>query len=170
MYTVLHEEKHTPPVQATTSSSVRSGKHIFCSNEVWLKLVALWAAVKLYVELAFADITSRLRQKLDKDVNGHCSYESYSCILSRTVDIWIGETPLSLLNCFTPPPAAVLFSCSEPLLWTACPETARDGLWGDPLFTCHLLQHKAENLRKPASLAVQQEDNPQNLAKWLHGM
>lgn len=58
MYTVLHEEKHIVPVRATTSSSVRSGKHSFCSNEVWLKLVALWAAVKLYFELAFADILS----------------------------------------------------------------------------------------------------------------
>lgn len=133
MYTVPHEEKHIQPVWATTSSSVRSGKHIFCWNRVRLKRKALWAAAKLYSELAFADILSH------PDWGRNCtkiwmSLVHLKAISEFTAELLIFELekhPLSLVCRFTPPPAATLFSCSEPLFWAACAQAGRAVVWGD---------------------------------------
>lgn len=170
MYTVPHEEKHIQPVRATTSSSVRSGKHIFCSNGVWLKLKALWAAAKLYSELTFADTLSHP----DWGRNWTKMWMSIvhlKAIPVFTVELLILELEKHLLFpvcCFTPPPAATLFSCSEPLFWAACALAARTEVWGDPLVTCCLLHHETDNLGESASCPVQQKCNLWNLVKWFH--
>lgn len=104
---------------------------------------------------------------MDKDVKGHCSSESYSCILSRTVDIFDGgTTPLSVI--FFHPSTSDSFSCSEPVFWTACVQAARAGVWGDPLFTCHLLQQHADSLRKPHKHHLQ-GSRKITYKTWLNG-
>jgi len=56
--------------------------------------------------------------------------------------------PLSLVCFFTPPPAAMLFSCSELLFQAGCAQAARVEVWGDPLIFFHLLYLEIDNLGK----------------------
>lgn len=75
---------------------------------------------------------------------------------------------LSLVCCFPPLPAAILFSCSKPFFWASCTQAARAEVCGDPLITSCLLQCETDNFGKPASHAVRQKYNLQSFVKWWH--